>query len=230
MNRYDKQTLNSILMLRESGKTYKEINDELGVNIPKSTLSYICRGVSMGADYDLRMKRVSIERLGYFRELALEKNKEIQDRRRQVLVEKSSFASERINELEVAKIALSMLYLGEGSKWNSRRGLSLVSSDPKIAKLYLDLLKFCFDINRSNLRYRVQHRADQDSVNLINFWSSHLGIDQSLFYRSYVDKRTIGKKTKKINYMGVCSIYGGGTEIQLELEYISLAVCESLGH
>lgn len=117
-------------------------------------------------------------------------------------------------------VALAMLYLGEGAKWKSRRGLMLGSADPLIMKLYVRLIKDCFGIHEDKMRGRVQHRADQNPDELIDYWSKITGINPDNFYPSYVDKRTIGKPTLKTDYHGVCSVTCAGTNVQLELNQI----------
>lgn len=121
-----------------------------------------------------------------------------------------------------------MLYLGEGAKWKGRRGLMLGSSDPNIAKLYLNLIMSCYDLKLRDFKFRIQHRADQNYRKLLTFWASSLGASTTSFYAPYIDKRTIGKPTLKPNYMGVCSISCAGTHIQLELEQIAAIICEAV--
>jgi hypothetical protein len=73
----------------------------------------------------------------------------------------------------------------------------------------------------SSLRGRIQHRADQDPVALLDYWSNITGVEKAKFYPCYLDKRTIGKATTKLNYRGVCTIMSAGTHIQLELKEIA---------
>lgn len=91
------------------------------------------------------------------------------------------------------------------------------------------LLNSCFDISIDKLKGRIQHRADQNPEELLNYWSGVTGIHKKNFYKSYVDKRTIGRKTKKSGYKGVCTITCAGTHIQLELEQIADIIFEALG-
>ena len=122
---------------------------------------------------------------------------------------------------DVAKIALAMLYLGEGAKRRSHRGLMLGSSDPLIATLYIALLERCYDIRKANLKCRISYRADQNIDALENYWSHITGIPRKNFYKTIPDPRTSGKKTIKHNYHGVCVITCRGTDVQLELEQIT---------
>jgi len=70
-----------------------------------------------------------------------------------------------------AKIALAMLYLGEGSKNPKRGSLMFGNSDPLVMSLFLDLLKYCYEIDESKFRCTLQCRADQNIEELEDFWS-----------------------------------------------------------
>ncbi len=107
--------------------------------------------------------------------------------------------------MEVAKLMLVMLYLGEGAK-NKKGSLMLGNSDPAIVRLFLQLLRKCYKIDESKFRCTVQCRADQDINFLEKFWSNVTQIPSRQFYKARIDPRTIGKPTKKSDYKGVCVI------------------------
>src|SRR4030042_2185501 len=46
-----KNTKEEVLRLRKLGKTYSEINKEIGQKIPKTTLSYWCKKIPLTSDY-----------------------------------------------------------------------------------------------------------------------------------------------------------------------------------
>ncbi len=110
-----------------------------------------------------------------------------------------------------------MLYWGEGSKWQSYRGLSMGSSDIVMIQTYIGLLERCYGLRRADMKCRLILRADQNARALEDAWGEALGIINSNFYKTYVDKRTIGKTTAKIDYKGVCVVSCAGADIQLEL-------------
>ncbi len=221
MRVYSREVIENVRALRRAGKTYREINQTLDLSIPKSTLSYLCRDVNPGEEYKERIQADTATRLTYIRELAVARNKQIFENKRAKLKADSQYVSKLIHEAPVAKIALAMLYLGEGAKWKSHRAPQLGSSDPRIIKIYMNLLKKCYGVEDSTIRCVVQHRADQDSAKLLNYWSKVTGIPKKQFYPNYIDKRTIGKPTKKTNYKGVCVVNCPGTHIQLELDIIA---------
>ncbi len=134
----------------------------------------------------------------------------------------------KLKDKNIKKIALAILYLGEGNKWKSHRGLMLGSSDPDIINLYIKLLKSVYDIPKSAMRVQVLHRADQNFTSLVSFWSETIGLPKEYFYKSKPDPRTIGKPTKNKNYKGVCVISCAGTKIQLELDIVARIICKGI--
>src|SRR6185503_10293099 len=111
-----------------------------------------------------------------------------------------------LDEEAAAKIALTMLYLGEGTKNPKRGGLVFANSDPYIIKLFLKLLRQCYDINPLQLHCTVQCRIDQDEARLAQFWSGITDIPLKQFYKAQKDPRTAGKPLKNLDYKGVCRI------------------------
>ncbi|MFH1404822.1 MAG: hypothetical protein ABIH21_01835 [Patescibacteria group bacterium] len=110
------------------------------------------------------------------------------------------------NTKEGKQIQLAMLYFGEGTKNRKRGCLTIGNSDPQLIKHFLHLLRTCYMLDESKFRCTVQCRADQNSDLLTIFWSEQTNIPLTQFYKTQVDKRTIGKPTKKLNYKGVCRI------------------------
>ncbi len=147
----------------------------------------------MDSSYHKKVKKLNKEHLHRVRSLAIRHNQQI----RQTLLDEIDGRANQVigaaGSLESLKLALAMLYLGEGSKWKSHRGLSLGNSNPEIVSLYVHLLKECYGINIDSLRARVQCRADQDTGMLEKYWSELLGISRNQFYKSGIDKRTQGK-------------------------------------
>jgi hypothetical protein len=85
----------------------------------------------------------------------------------------------------------------------------------------LKLLKVCYDFDIKKVRCTVQCRADQDIHALEKFWRDIIRIPKKLFYKTRVDKRTIGKATRKSNYKGVLRIDYFDSNIRYELESLN---------
>ena len=191
--------------LRSRGKTYNEIRVLLSANIPKSTLSEWCNKIEVPGIFNEILKK-KMEAGGHRgRLIALAVNKHKRDLYLDKIRKDNLYLADRLQEKDFAKIALAMLYLGEGSK-RSRGRLSLGNSDPDVIRLYLRLLQTSYKIDKRKLRCTVQCRADQKIESLIKYWSEVTDLPRSQFYKTQVDPRTIGKPSKKKEYRGVCRI------------------------
>ena len=187
-------------MLRHQGKTYGEINKFLNINLAKSTLHEICKNTSLPNEYLEKITQLNIQNLGIARATALAMNKIKRENLFRHFEEVNLPIAKKMHDKHTAKIALAMLCLGEASKSTSKHSFSLGNSDPRIITLFTKLLGKCFPIDYQKIRCTVQCRADQNTSKLTSFWSKHTGIPISQFYRAQIDKRTIGKPTKKPNY------------------------------
>lgn len=223
---YDALVKKKAIALRKGGKTYGEINKALDVSIPKSTISYWLKNITLSKKQKNRIDGNIAKNIKLSQKKALLVNKK---KRQNYLLS----VHNRVKHLEVvllncdvAKIALAMLYLGEGSKTN-RGSLMFGNSDPEIIKLFLRFLRECYTLDESKFRCTVQCRADQDVKKLEKFWSNITEIPLNLFYKAQVDSRTIGKASKKVNYKGVCRIDYFSADIFNELIEISRVICKS---
>lgn len=214
--------------LRSRGKTYSEIMSALCVKLPKSTMAEWCRGVVLPKSYWKKLDKINKYNYEKAREAAWIANKEKRERFLNELLKNSNNLKNKIRDPGVLKAILATLYLGEGSKWKGHRGLMLGSSEPTIVLLYVKLLEKCYKIKPEQLRFRISYRADQNINMLQKYWARLIGVPLSNFYKTIPDPRTIGKKTKKKDYMGVCVATCAGTHIQLELEEIPKIILKGL--
>lgn len=215
--------------LRLQGLTFSEINGSLGLQVPKSTMSYICKNLVLSDEALARIHRKAKLARQTNQRSAVTANSQKFEQKLKAYREDNEDIKNVMLSSHVKLISLAMLYLGEGAKWKSRRGPMLASSDPNIIRLYLRLVDDCYRVDRSRIRLRIQHRVDQKSVELIDYWTKITGIPKNQFYPCYIDKRTLGKITKKTNYKGVCSVTHPGTHIQLELQEIAGIISKALG-
>lgn len=204
--------------LRKSGKTYNEIRKIIGKPIPKSTLSMWCKDVILDPFYRSRIEASMKKNIHKGRAVALAMNKIKREKYLNDVYKRVEYLDSIFRNEDVAKISLAMLYLGEGAK--TRSSLMLGNSDPKVITLFLRLLRLCYAIDERKFRCTLQCRADHDIKELEKFWSSITGIPTSQFYKAMIDKRTIGKISKKQNYKGVCRIDYFSADIFNELMQI----------
>lgn len=218
MQRYPREIIDKVRKLRSLGKTYGEIRKDVRSSIPKSTLSDWCKNVKLPKKYIERLAILNKQNLDKGRRMGLEMSKIKREEFFQILRKKNSLIAKKIEEKDVAKMALAMLCLGEASKYKPGRSFNLSNSDHRIITLFIELLKTCFDFNLEKVRCTVQCRADQDTKKLEKYWMNITGIPKRLFYKSRIDPRTKGKPTKKKDYMGVLRVDYLNSAVQHDLE------------
>lgn len=210
-----------IRQLRAKGMTYREICQEIGREVSKGSLSYICKDVVLPDEYFIRYKSILQENAKLAREKALIANKRILQTRLDTIQNRAQSVAASSSQIDHAKTCLAMLYIAEGSKYRSYRGLAMGSSDPDILRMFISLLEHCYHKKHSDFHARIQHRDDQNEQDLQAYWANELNLLPDAFYSSYVDKRTIGRPTRRMDYKGVCVVSCSGADIQLELDAIA---------
>lgn len=219
----------AIRQLRYKGLTYTEINQRLNTTtIPKSSLSYICRDIKLSPEQQARINNAALDRLARQRVKAVLANRKKLENQIAGCKATNQELETILQDKRVKMIALAMLYLGEGAKWQKSRAPKLANTNPMIIQIYIRLLEECYGVTVDALRCRVQHRADQNSESLIAYWSEVTGVPPARFYPCYVDMRTAGYTTKKSDYHGVCTVMSAGTHIQLELAEIAGIIYKTL--
>jgi hypothetical protein len=198
-------TKNLALHLRSTGKTYAEILKILPHSVPKSTLSNWCGHVKLPAWYKNKIRASNKKHLIMARKLSLLSKQKKRETLFKNIDARNYHLTKLIEQPDDSKLVLIALYLAEGSK-NRRGSTTFGNSDPLIIRLYMKLLRQCYKIDETKFRCTLQGRADQNVKKLEKFWSDTTGIPLSQFYKARIDPRSIGKKSKKPNYKGVCRI------------------------
>lgn len=211
--------------LRNKGLIYPEISKKLG-GIPKSTLSTWLSNLELN---NVAMMKINKKKKRQFREnskIATIGKKRKREEYFDLLERKNSSVASSIKDVFVSKIALAMLYLGEGGK----KGGSVYfgNSDSEIIQIFLSLLRFIYDIDESKFRVTVQCRADQNTRSLERYWKKVTRILFKQFYSTRIDPRTIGTISKKKEYKGVCRIDYFSADVFNELSVISNLVLRAL--
>ena len=214
--KYKDSLRNRVKQLRKTGKTYLEIKKIVRRRIPKSTLSYWCKNVKLSQKYQKRIQKLVLNYAKIGRATALIVNKKRREKYLGSVANRNKHLATVLENKNIAKIALAMLYLGEGSK-TKRGSLMFGNSDPFIISLFLYLLRYCYNIDESKFRCTLQCRSDQNIENLEKFWSKLTKIPKSRFYKAKIDPRTVGKPSKKSGYKGVCRIDYFSADLFIEL-------------
>lgn len=213
---HPKSLKEKVIRLRKLGKTYGEIIKEISIPLPKSTLSNWCDGILLSQMEKEKIRISQITRVKRGMETAWVVNKARREKYLASIDARILPLQKRMKDVEVKKIALAMLYLGEGKK-KTTSYLSLGNSDPKIIRLFLSFLRSAYAIEENKFRCTVQCRADQDTKSLEKFWAILTGIPIEKFYKARIDSRTIGKPSRKLDYKGVCVINYFSADIFWEL-------------
>lgn len=202
----DRRIKNKVIELRKQGKTYTEIKNELGLDIPKSTISCWCSDIALQGEYREKIRNLNLSALDRARKAAIEVKRAIRIKEIEAICEDNIHLLEKIKDKDVAKIALAMLYWGEGSKNRKVGAMMFGNSDPMMVSAFLFLLRNVYRVDESKFRCTLQCRADQDIKGLEKFWSNVTKVPLGQFYKARIDPRTIGKPSKKPNYKGVIRI------------------------
>lgn len=85
------------------------------------------------------------------------------------------------------KVAGLMLYWAEGSK-RGKFVVDFANCDEKMISLFLKFLRIIYDVREKKLRIFLYCYSDQDSAQLINYWSDLTKIPRPQFTKPYVKK------------------------------------------
>lgn len=208
------------MTLRAKGMTYREIQDHLGIEVPKGTMSNWCANVTLSPKSKKRIEEISKDNLKRGRSRAQEVLNETRIAREQkFIIQNEPLFNLYRKDYMVQKIVLAVLHLTEGHK--HKASVAFGNSDEDIVSMFMNLMRSVYDIDETKFRITVQCRADQDPERLKNYWSRVTGVSPKQFYKPQIDSRTIGKPTKKPDYKGVCRIDYFSALIDQELKYIA---------
>jgi len=213
---YSKEDKEKVKQALLSGKSYNEITNFLGV--PKST-------ISTWFGKTLKRPETHEEMLNRLKEIRKLSSIKIKSKWEKIRQDENSLITKTVQEelptypldnIGFYKSMLSMLYWAEGSKYKNFCGLKFVNTDPKLIKLYMALLRKCYNINENKFSIGLQVHYYHSINKVKKFWSDTLNIPQSRFNKVYIKKRSKTKKFRK-NFAGICSIYYGESKIRKEL-------------
>lgn len=208
------------IILRQQGKSYREIEKELG--IARSTLSYWLNSIQISKIQSDVLRERWVEGTANARRLGSIANKlaKVQrlanidkDVRDQYLNQERTF-----KELEMLFIGL---YLGDGFKVEGRLGLG--NADPGIVLSFVILVEKLYKVQRRELKAQIFARSDQNVNELVNYWARLLNISVTQFYKTQIDLRSRGKSTRE-NYYGVCAVSYNSVILHRKI----LAICKEM--
>lgn len=212
------------IALRRKGNSIGGIEKLLG--IPRSTLSGWLHSVPLTKRQQIKLKQRARQGLIMARIGAVRWHNAQKKDRLEKAAKMGAEVLKRIpNDVATLELALAFLYLGEGAKTHGQTTLG--SSDPRIAKFFVQCLRKIYDVQVENIRCYLHLRADQSPEKMKRYWSTELNLLPDNFGKASIDKRTEGKPTYP-HYKGVCLISCGRVDIQRRLMYIANGFCDNV--
>jgi hypothetical protein len=221
--KWDRSIKDKAISLRKRGYSLSEVSDRL--NIPFGTVQGWVKYIKLSKAQRLRLKE-KVLKCGKVGLSKILKTKRVEAGlwKKAVKEKTKKFKGFLTRKSDAAKLACGLLYLCEGAKYPTSKQLIFGSSDPRLIRTFLELLRDNFNIDEDKLRCRIMHRYDQNPITLRRYWSNLTRIPLSKFYKSYKDKRTKGIATKKKNYHGICALQYNSTKLQYELQLIGESI------
>lgn len=212
-----------IISLRKHGTSMGVIERNWG--IPRSTLSGWFRNIELTEKQKQKIRNRASRVMAKARKKAViwhhaQKEKRILEAKHQANLVLNNINFQNKNTLE---LALSMLYMGEGSK---KGRTSMGNTNPVILKFFVESLYILYGIDRKNLKCELHLRMDQNAKRLKNFWSSQLKIPRKNFSFTR-EKRPTKSKTYK-SYKGVCAVECGRIDLMRRISFINEGFCSKI--
>lgn len=219
MKRFAPKIIVKVIKLRKSGHSLSEISHITGIS--KNTAYHWVSGIELTPLQSERLhkKEITCGKKGLRKAHKIKLAKKL--KWKQGLISRMEQYRGIVNKKSAfAKLICGALYLCEGAKYPSSKQMIFGSTDSRMIKTFLCLLRNNFPIDEKRIRCRIMHRYDQDGEQLNSYWSRVTKIPLSQFYKHYKDKRTRGLITKNSNYKGVCAVQYNSVDLQYELQLI----------
>ena len=205
--------------MRKKGKTYAEIQRQFP--IPKSTLS-VWLGKRYAGVFDRKAQLIHLKRIRILAAQARTKGRLERDIVYAMQGKKIS-KSLPLQNSDIQKSLLSMLYWAEGAKYAGVSGTKFVNTDPRLAKLYITLLRRCCIIDESKFRIRLYLHAYHNKKAALLFWSKLLAVPTKQFAKPYIKDRSAKRKFRR-NFMGICSVNYLDSKVRKEILELGYAI------
>jgi len=102
--------------------------------------------------------------------------------------------------LEKLRIIGTMLYWGEGSKWDGEVIVDFANSDKDMILLFLKFLREVCGVDEKKLRVFPYFYANQDADENIRYWSGITKIKKEQFTKPYIKKDSRKEKINKMKH------------------------------
>ncbi|MDP3732148.1 MAG: hypothetical protein Q8R31_03835 [Candidatus Omnitrophota bacterium] len=168
---YSNKIKQKVRNLRKRGWSIGEIS--LKMKIPKNTISGWVKDIQLTEQQRKRIKQKIIDSGVIGRPIAAKLLQAKMEKWKEGIRNKvMHFGQLPLQNPEIGKLICGLLYICEGAKYPSTRGLIFGNSDPMVICCFLGLLRRFFAIKEDKLRCRVMYRWDQDRRRLERYWSN----------------------------------------------------------
>ena len=199
-------------ILREQGKSLKEIAEALG--IAKSSASYWLTGHANKGAFGTMNRQ---EWLAKIRVRSLEVRRNNSIKRQSPIDEQAKSIAQKLHpNIETNRAILAGIYWAEGAK-TSGGTVCFANTDPLLIKLFTTLFRECYDIDESKFRLRLHLHKYHNEAESKNFWSQLTRISISKIGKIYWKKEPNSGKRYRQNFMGICFVRYNSAQILREL-------------
>ena len=211
---HDPEIKNKAIALRKSGKSFKDISNELQISRPT-----IVRWVK---HINITKSQQQINILSY--------NKKRKMECRNLRKQYQNIGKEKAKENNQLHLIGCILYWAEGFK--SRNDCGLANTDPKMIQLFLKFLRECFGITNEQINMRI-NCYDNNGLTIDeieSYWLEITSLDKSCIRKAIVNQKprsATGKPKNGKHPYGICTIRGGNTKVVQSI-YGSLQIYANL--
>ena len=213
-----------VIKLRKRGTSIGVINKRYG--IPKSTLSCWFRKIKLTKHQKNEIYKKASIKMDNARKKALIWHHSQKESRilKAKLGADSVINKVNTNDIYILELALSLLYLGEGSKNDLT---SMGNANPLVLNFFIKAVKRIYPSAKLG-RCQLHLRSDQNELDAIKYWSKELKINKNQF--DFVKDKRIAKSKTYPHYHGVCVARFTEVAIQRRLLFLSHKFCNIIAN
>lgn len=210
-------------LLREQGKSLKEIAEALG--IAKSSASYWLTGQENKGAFGTMNRQEWLAKIR-IRSLEVRRNNSI--KRQSVIDERAKIIAQQLHpNIETKRAILAAIYWAEGAK-TSGGTVCFANTDPLLIKLFITLFRECYDLDESKFRLRLHLHKYHKEAESKNFWSKLTQIPTNKIGKIYWKKEPNSGKRYRQNFMGICFVRYNSAQVLREVIAYYKALGEDL--
>lgn len=193
-------------------------------NIAKSTLHYWLSGVEYPKNKIVQSRKEWVKNI---QPLGAKANHQKRLDKLKIIEERAIKEIKENNHIkETQKALLSILYWAEGAK-GRKDIVSFANTDPKLTRLFITLLRNCFNLDESKFRVRIHLHYYHNENKVKKFWSDLLDVPVAQFGKTYWKKRGTNKIYRK-NEAGICFVRYNSMALKEEIMFYARNMADSL--